>query len=101
MRVGDYSRISYTEQGGARVVLDINGHDVSMKRHDSGLTHGLFSMENESKLQVHSEHGVLEFGVNTLALNYDGDTLYINYQLLHNGDVIDVHIFELSWKLEE
>lgn len=101
LQLGDYHRFSYSELGGAQVVLDINGSDVSLKRHDSGLTHGLFSLEGESSLYVHSEHGVLVFGVNTLALSFDGSTLYINYQLLHNGEVIDVHVFELSWKLEE
>lgn len=100
LQLDGYHRISYSEQNGAQVVLDINGSDVSMKRHDSGLTHGLFSLDHKSSLSVHSDHGVLVFDVKTLELKYDGNTLYINYQLLHNGEVIDVHVFELSWKLE-
>ena len=101
MQVGDYTRISYTEDNGARVVLDINGGEVSMKRHSEGLTHATFSMEGASSLNVHSEHGVLEFGVITVALDFNVDTLYINYQLLHGDETIDTHVFELSWKLEE
>ena len=101
MQMGDYTRISYSEDNGARVVLDINGGDVSMKRHSEGLTHATFSMEGTSSLSVHSEHGILEFGVITVASDFNGDTLYINYQLLQGGETIDTHVFELSWKLEE
>lgn len=100
MDMGSYTRFSYTEENGAFVVLDINGDEVSMKRHDSGLTHGTFHRDRETSLQVHSEHGVLNFGVITQSLNFEGESLYIRYQLVHNGETIDTHDFKLSWKLE-
>lgn len=101
VQVGEYVRISYIEDSGASVVLDINGGEVSMKRLGSGRTQAIFNVDGPSSLSVHNEHGVLKFEVNVLDLKFDEKALYINYQLLHMNQVVDKHVFELSWKLEE
>ena len=98
--LGDFVRFSYMEKSGAHVILDISGNEVSMRRRDAGLTQAIFDLSRETEMNVHSEHGVINFRLKVDTLRFSDEELLIEYRLFHKDEEVGHHVFKLNWEPE-
>lgn len=82
----DYHRIIYQEDENVRVTLDITKYETSLKRQGKWLTHGLFSLENDSFLLIKNELGTLQFNLEIESYVLKNNSLFIKYHLLEDGE---------------
>lgn len=93
----DYHRIMYQENKDVTVVLDITKQEMSLKRQGEWLTHGLFSLENNSFLLIKNELGTLQFDLVIESYELEENSLYIKYHQLEDGNKTTKHQFKCKW----
>lgn len=99
LAMGATYRYSYMEKSGAHVLLDITGNQVALRRRDQGLTQAVFDLDNTTEMSVHSEHGIVKFDIEVLRLDIEETSLSIEYNMLHQGEILGQHKFNMNWKV--
>ncbi|WP_240915966.1 DUF1934 domain-containing protein [Erysipelothrix sp. HDW6C] len=97
---GSYRRMTYAEENGAIVVIDILSDEISLKRQDTWLTQGLFHRFDKTEMLVSNEHGTVIFDVNVEEMQIEENLLYIRYHLSQGNERIDTLEFECRWEPE-
>ena len=99
LEMGNALRYSYMEESGAHVLLDISDSVVSLRRRDQGLTLAVFDKNNTTEMSVHSEHGIVKFDIEVLRLDIEETSVSIEYNMLHQGEILGQHKFNMNWKV--
>jgi hypothetical protein len=98
--LGGIYRITYKEESGALMVLDISDSWVQFKREDTWTTHAIFHKHEPSKLYIVSEEGELRFDIEVSSIQRSTQGVVVDYVLLQ-ADVEDRHRYECEWIKEE
>ncbi len=98
--LGGIYRITYKEESGALMVLDISDSWVQFKREDTWTTHAIFHQHEPSKLYIVSEEGELRFDIEVSSIQRSTQGVVVDYVLLQ-ADVEDRHRYECEWIKEE
>lgn len=94
---GVYRRLSYIDNDDI-VTMDITKDTVVIQKKGEWFMHGVFSLKDESTLQIISEEGTLVFKPHILELIVEKNRIDLKYNITHSDDKVDEYRYLCSWE---
>lgn len=99
MGILEKNKIKYIDNG-VMVILEIKDNEISMTRKNKDyFLYLLFNKYNITSGKNDIKNiGIVNFKVVTTFLNIQKTNIYINYQLIHNNDLVNKFEFHLNYE---